>query len=142
MAQAKDGDNVKIHYSGSLNDGTVFDTSSGRDPLEFVLGSGMVIPGFDKAVSGMAPGESKKVTIPCDEAYGDRNDEMIYVVDKAELPQGIDPEPGMALEAQGPDGQPFRLNVTAVDGDKVTLDANHPLAGQDLTFEIELVEIG
>ena len=142
MAQAKNGDTVKVHYTGSLDDGTVFDSSDGREPLEFVLGSGAVIPGFEKAALDMGTGESKKFTIPCDEAYGEQNDELIYVVDQSELPDGIAPEPGMALEAQGPDGEPFRLNVTAVDNGKVTLDANHPLAGKDLTFEITLVEIG
>lgn len=142
MAQAKDGDSVKIHYTGTLDDGTVFDSSQGREPLEFVIGSGMVIPGFEKAAVGMETGDSKKFTITSDEAYGQRNDELIYVVDRSELPDNIDPEPGMALEAQGPDGQPFRLNVTAVEDTKVTLDANHPLAGMDLTFEIELVEVG
>lgn len=141
MAQAKNGDTVKIHYTGSLEDGTVFDSSAGREPLEFTLGEGAVIPGFEKAAVGMDAGEKKKFTIPCDEAYGERNEELIYVVDKSELPQGIDPEPGMALQAQGPDGQPFLLNVTAVAEEKVTLDANHPLAGKDLTFEIELVAV-
>jgi len=91
---------------------------------------------------GMSVGQSKPFTIPSAEAYGERSEELVYVVDRAELPQGVDPTPGMALEAQGPDGQPFRLNVTAVDEATVTLDANHPLAGQDLTFEIELVAIG
>ena len=142
MTQAKSGDSVCVHYTGTLDDGTLFDSSRQREPLEFTIGSGMVIPGFEKAAVGMSVGQSKTFTIPCAEAYGERSEELIYVVERTELPQGVEPAPGMALEAQGPDGQPFRLNVTAVDEGTVTLDANHPRAGQDLTFEIELMAIG
>lgn len=142
MSQAKTGDTVKIHYSGTLDDGTPFDSSAGRDPLEFELGSGQVIPGFDRAVEGMAVGEQKSVKIPPEEAYGPRHDQMIQEVPKSALPEGLNPEEGMALRAQQPDGQVINLTVTTVGDDSITVDANHPLAGQSLNFDIELVAIG
>lgn len=142
MAPAKNGDTVRIHYTGTLEDGHAFDSSLNRDePFEFVLGSGNVIPGFDKAVRGMELGEKKTFTIPVAEAYGPRDTSMVFDFPKSELPGDVDPEPGMVLEAEGEDGGQYRLTVTKVHKDSVTLDGNHPLAGKDLTFEIELLEI-
>ncbi|HEX6902909.1 MAG TPA: peptidylprolyl isomerase [Thermoanaerobaculia bacterium] len=140
MAEAKNGDTVRIHYTGTLSDGSVFDSSQGEDPLEFTLGSGQVIPGFEQAVEGMQPGEKKEVKIPSGEAYGAHNDEWVLVVDRENFPEHIEPEPGQQLELSQ-NGQSFTVTVTEVSEDSVTLDANHPLAGKDLTFELELVEI-
>ncbi|NNK32494.1 MAG: peptidylprolyl isomerase [Xanthomonadales bacterium] len=142
MSQAKAGDTVKIHYTGTLDDGTQFDTSVGREPLEFTLGSGQVIPGFEKAVEGMAVEEKKTVNIAAEDAYGPRHDQMIQEVPKSALPPDLEPEEGMALQAQGQDGQPIRLTVTAVGEDSITVDGNHPLAGKALNFDLELVSIG
>jgi len=142
MSEAKSGDTVTIHYTGTLEDGTQFDSSEGRDPLEFQLGSGQVIPGFDKAVEGMSVGEEKSVTITSDDAYGPHNEQMVQEVPKNALPANIEPEKGMALQAQGQDGQPINLTVTEVGEESITVDANHPLAGKDLKFDIELVDIG
>jgi peptidylprolyl isomerase len=141
MAQAKEGDTVKVHYTGTLSDGTVFDSSKDRDPLEFTIGSQQVIPGFEENVKGMAVGDSKTFTLNPGEAYGDRNDQMMVDVERAQMPEDIDPEVGMMLQVQGQDGSVSHVTITEVTDDKVTLDANHPLAGQDLTFEIELQEI-
>ena len=141
MSQAKAGDTVKIHYTGTLDDGTQFDSSRGREPLEFQLGSGQVIPGFDKAVDGMAVGEQKTVNIPADDAYGQRNEQMIQEVPRSQLPADLAPQEGMALQAQQPDGNVVNLRVTAVSEEAITVDANHPLAGEALNFDIELVEI-
>jgi len=141
MSQAKPGDTVSIHYTGTLDDGTQFDSSSGRDPLEFTIGTGQVIPGFDKAVEGMAVGDSKSVNIPPEDAYGPRHDQMIQDVPKTVLPDDLEPVEGMALQAQGQDGQVINLTVTAVSDDSITVDGNHPLAGQALNFDIELVDI-
>jgi len=141
MKQAQAGDTVRIHYSGTLNDGTQFDTSEGSDPLEFALGSGMVIAGFDKAVEGMAVGESKSVKIPPDEAYGPRHEQLVQEVPKSALPDDIAPAVGMQLQGKSADGQVMNLVVTGVGDEEITVDANHPLAGEELTFDIELVEI-
>lgn len=141
MSQAKSGDTVKIHYSGTLTDGTQFDSSEGRDPLEFAIGAGAVIPGFEKAVEGMAVGESKSVTIDPDDAYGPRHDQLIQQVPNSALPEDVEPAIGMQLQGQSPEGQVMNLTVTAVEDDAITVDANHPLAGEALTFDIELVEI-
>ena len=141
MSQAKAGDTVRVHYTGKLDDDTEFDSSAGRDPIEFALGSGRVIPGLDKAVEGMAVGETKSVRIPAEEAYGPRRDELIQEVPKDALPQDISPTVGMPLQAQGSDGQVMKLVVTAVAEQSFTVDANHPLAGHALNFDIELVEI-
>ena len=142
MSNAKAGDTVKIHYTGTLDDGTQFDSSAGREPLQFQLGSGQVIPGFDKAVEGMAVGDQKSVNIPAENAYGHRNEQMIQEVPRSQLPPDLAPEEGMALQAQQPDGNVVSLTVTAVSEDAITVDANHPLAGKALNFDIELVEIG
>lgn len=141
MTQAKDGDTVKIHYTGTLGDGTVFDSSSGRDPLQFTLGSGQVIPGFEEAVLGMSTGESKNVTIPSDKAYGPRNEELVMPVPRDQVPADINPEVGLRLQMSGPGGEPILVVVADVTDEQILLDANPPLAGEDLNFDIELVEI-
>ena len=141
MSQAKAGDTVKIHYTGTLSDGTQFDSSAGRDPLEFALGSGQVIPGFDKAVDGMSVGESKSVTIAPEDAYGQKHEQLVQDVPKSALPDDMEPQVGMQLQSQSPDGQVIQLVVTAVGDDTITVDGNHPLAGHELNFEIELVAI-
>jgi len=141
MNQAKNGDTVIIHYTGRLQDGTVFDSSSGREPLQFVIGSGQVIPGFDNAVTGMKKGEKKTADIPCQQAYGDRNPSMVIVVDRKHVPPEIDPEIGQRLQLGSPGGELLTVTVIKVDEENITLDANPPLAGEDLTFDIELVEI-
>ncbi len=141
MSEAKKGDSVKIHYTGTLDDGSVFDSSAGHEPLEFTLGSGQVIVGFEEAVLGMRAGESKKVTIPSDKAYGPYNEAMVIQAPRAQVPPDINPEVGQQLQMAGPDGQAVIVRVTEVTDEVVVLDANPPLAGKDLTFEIELVEI-
>mgnify|MGYP000040062243 FL=1 len=142
MSQAKAGDTVKIHYTGTLDDGSEFDSSSGRDPLEFTVGSGQVIPGFDKAVEGMAVGDQKKVRIEAEDAYGEPSDQMIQEVPKSALPDDLEPKEGMGLQARGQDGRVINLTVTEVGDETITVDGNHPLAGKPLTFDIELVSIG
>ena len=141
MATAKSGDTVRIHYTGTLDDGTEFDSSSGREPLEFALGGGQVIPGFDSAVDGMTVGENKNVTIAPDDAYGQRHEQLVQQVPRDILPEDMEPAVGMQLQSQSPDGQTMNLIVTEVLEETITVDANHPLAGQALTFAIELVEI-
>ena len=142
MAAAKKGDNVKIHYKGTLQDGSVFDSSEGREPLGFTLGSGQVIPGFDEAVMGMTTGEKKNVTIPADMAYGSRNDELVMPVPISQVPEDLNPEVGQQLQVGGPNGQPVLVTVVEITDENIMLDANPPLAGEDLTFDIELVSIG
>jgi peptidylprolyl isomerase len=141
MTTAKQGDTVHIHYSGALDDGTVFDSSAGRDPLSFTIGSGQVIPGFEEAVIGMAIDEKKNVTIPVDKAYGPRNEELIMTVPKEQVPPDLNPEVGQKLQMQGPNNTPVVVEVTEVAEEHIKLDANPPLAGKDLIFDIELVEI-
>ena len=141
MATDKSGDTVRIHYTGTLDDGTQFDSSSGREPLEFALGGGEVIPGFDSAVDGMTVGENKNVTIAPDDAYGQRHEQLVQQVPRDILPEDMEPAVGMQLQSQSPDGQTMNLIVTEVLEETITVDANHPLAGQALTFAIELVEI-
>ncbi|EPR38710.1 peptidylprolyl isomerase FKBP-type [Desulfovibrio sp. X2] len=142
MAQAKNGDVVKVHYTGKLSDGTVFDSSEGRDPLEFTLGEGMVIEGFEKAVVGLAPGEKREATFGPDEAYGSYDESLSCAVPRDQIPEHIQPEVGMMLSFTTEDGQPAHVTVTEVTDDSVTLDGNHPLAGKTLTFAVELVSIG
>lgn len=141
MSQAKSGDTVKIHYTGTLDDGTQFDSSKDRDPLEFELGKGQVISGFEKAVEGMEVGDSKSVKIEPDDAYGPRHDQLIQEVPRSALPDEIKPAVGMKLQSRSPDGRITPLTVTAVTDKSVTVDANHELAGERLNFDIELVEI-
>jgi peptidylprolyl isomerase len=141
MSQAKAGDTVHVHYTGTLEDGTQFDSSAGRDPLEFTVGSGQVIPGFENAVEGMAVGESKSVDISPEQGYGHRNEQMVQEVPKTALPDDLEPKEGMMLQAQGQDGKVVNLTVTSVAADSITVDGNHPLAGKTLNFAIELVKI-
>lgn len=141
MAEAKAGDTVKVHYRGELSDGTVFDQSTGRDPLEFTLGSGQVIPGFDKAITGMTAGEKKTVNIPAVDAYGPHREEQILTLKRDQLPPGVDVEVGQAVELTDDRGQSWPVRVAEVTPDTITLDANHELAGEDLTFHLELVSI-
>ena len=141
MTQVKSGDTVRIHYTGTLTDGTTFDSSEGRDPLEFVVGSGQIIPGLDKAMPGMAVGEKKSVNIPPEQAYGPRHDQMIQEVPISALPDDLEPQVGMGLQARRPDGAMLDLTITAVGEESITVDGNHPLAGKALAFDIELVEI-
>lgn len=164
MLLAKNGDRVRVHYTGTLEDGTVFDSSEaaqeescgcdcsssggcgtgsdcGCDPLEFVIGEGNVIPGFEKAVIGLAVGSSTKVTIPADEAYGQRHEQMVAVVERSELGEGVEPIEGQHLEVVLQDGSSMPVLITEVTDSTITIDGNHPLAGRDLTFDIKLVEI-
>ncbi|MEB3828148.1 FKBP-type peptidyl-prolyl cis-trans isomerase [Phormidium sp. CCY1219] len=142
MSQAKQGDIVKVHYTGKLSDGTVFDSSTERGPLEFTLGEGQLIPGFEQAVIGMAPGEEKTEQIPADRAYGPRREDMVVQVERDRIPQNIPLEVGQRLQIQQAPDQVIPVTVTNISDSQVTLDANPPLAGQDLTFDIQLVEIG
>ena len=142
MAQADTGQTVKVHYKGTLNDGREFDSSHQRgEPLEFTIGLDRMIPGFEAAIIGMAPGESKTVRIPSEEAYGGYQDELVRDFPRGEFPDHIEFEEGLILSADSPDGQRIRFKVLSFSEKVVTLDGNHPLAGEDLTFEIELVEI-
>lgn len=141
MSEASKGDTVKVHYTGKLEDETVFDSSREREPLEFELGAGQMIPGFDSAVVGMEPGEKKSIHIPSDEAYGPRRDDMMVTVKKEEFPENVNPKVGQQLQVKRENGHVFNVVVADIDGSDVTLDANHPLAGKDLYFDIELVEI-
>ncbi len=141
MAEAKAGDTVRIHYTGTLSDGSTFDSSEGRDPLEFKLGTGQVIPGFDKAVTGMNVGEAQTVEIPADDAYGAHDPNQQQAFPRDQVPAEIPLDIGTQLQLSGPQGQPIMVTVAEVTDTDVILDANHPLAGKDLTFKIELVEI-
>ncbi|MFC1937723.1 peptidylprolyl isomerase [Chloroflexota bacterium] len=141
MVKAESGDTVKIHYTGTLEDGTVFDTSVERDPLEFTLGQGQLIPGFEQAVIGMKIGDLKTINIPADQAYGPYRDDLILVIERDQLPEDLVPEVGQQLQITQADGEVVRVMVSDVSEATVTIDANHPLAGKDLTFEIKLIEI-
>ena len=141
MAEAKPGDTVKVHYRGSLEDGTVFDTSHGRQPLEFTIGEGQVIPGFEGAMVGMDPGDSKSVTVEPQAGYGERRRELVVDVERDRFPADLEVEVGRQVQVHQKDGSPRVATIARVDDDSVTLDVNHPLAGKDLTFDIELIEI-
>ena len=141
MAQAQNGDTVKVHYTGKLDDGTIFDTSAEREPLQFTIGEGQLISDFEQAVVGMNPGDSKTVQIPADNAYGPHLEDRIMVIDRNEFPKDLEPKVDQMLQVNQPDGNSFVVKVTDVSESKVTLDGNHPLAGQDLTFDIQLTEI-
>lgn len=138
MAQADNGSKVNVHYTGTLDDGTVFDTSQDREPLQFTLGQGQVIAGFENAVVGMSEGETKSITIPMEEAYGPRNEDLVLTVGRDQLPQDMEPEVGMVLQANIND-QIAHLEVVEVQEDSVVLDGNHPMAGKQLNFELTLV---
>ncbi|WP_299988238.1 peptidylprolyl isomerase [uncultured Ruegeria sp.] len=141
MTAIKQGDTVRIHYTGTLLDGKVFDSSEGRDPLEFAVGSGQIIAGLDAALPGMEIGEKKRVEIACVDAYGPINPGMRQQIPREGIPDDIPLEPGTQLQMQTPDGQAIPVTVVEVDEATVTMDANHPLAGQDLIFDIEIVSI-
>jgi len=141
MAKAKTGDTVKVHYTGKLNNGDVFDSSVDADPLQFTIGQKQMIPAFEEAMIDMEPGEKKTIEIPADGAYGQPSDNMIQTVERGMLPAEIELKVGLQLTAQDPTGHPFVVTVTKFDDESVTLDGNHPLAGEDLTFDVELVEI-
>jgi len=141
MTKAKNGDTVKVHYTGKLTGGEVFDSSVNAEPLQFTLGQQQVIPGFEDAVVDMQPGETKTIEIAADDAYGQAREELKQTVQRSMLPDEIDLKVGMQLTAQNQNGQPFTVTVAEFDDDNVTLDGNHPLAGKDLTFDLELVEI-
>ena len=141
MQQVKKGDTVKVHYHGRLTDGTTFDSSAGREPLEFEVGSGMVIRGFDEGVTGMAVGDKKTISIPSEEAYGPRQEEMVIEFPITNFPPDIKPEVGMTLNMHTENGQELPVVITAINEEAVTLDANHPLAGQELVFDLEMVDI-
>ncbi len=139
MTQAKNGDTVKVHYTGTLDDGSQFDSSVGSEPLEVTLGGGQVIPGFELGIAGMQVGETKQVHIPAEEAYGPRHEELIQTVHRDQLPEDANIEVGMQFQVDGNQG-PMILTVTNVTPDSATLDGNHPMAGNNLNFELELVE--
>jgi len=141
MQQAKKGDKVKVHYHGKLTNGETFDSSAGREPLEFEIGAGSVIKGFDEGVSGMKVGEKRTINIPVDEAYGQRSEDMLIEFPKDRFPKDMEIKEGMQLMMSNGTGQNIPVIVTDVKDDAVILDANHPLAGEDLIFDIELVEI-
>jgi FKBP-type peptidyl-prolyl cis-trans isomerase 2 len=141
MAEAKTGDKVQVHYTGTLNDGSTFDSSQGREPLEFTLGQGMVIPGFENGVLGMSPGDKKTVEIPADQAYGPHRPELVIEVEKTAFPEDMELEIGLQLAMSTQDGQQLPVQVVEFDDTNVKLDANPPLAGKDLTFALELVAI-
>ncbi|MCW9707406.1 FKBP-type peptidyl-prolyl cis-trans isomerase [Fodinibius salsisoli] len=143
MSKVKDGDTVKVHYTGKLtDDGTVFDSSQEREPIEFTLGEGQLIPGFEKAVIGLEEGDSTTVEIDSEDAYGERREDLELEVAKDDLPDNVDPQVGMQLQMQQQEnGRAIPVQITAVEDDFVQLDANHPLAGKDLTFDIELIEL-
>ncbi|WP_299389903.1 peptidylprolyl isomerase [uncultured Gelidibacter sp.] len=141
MSQVKKNDTVKVHYTGKLTNGQVFDTSLEREPLEVTIGEGKLIPGFENAILDMKVNEKKTVEIAKEEAYGDVQQELFHQVQKEQLPQDIQPEVGMGLASKGPDGTEHQFRVVDVKDDHIVVDGNHPLAGQDLVFELELVEI-
>ncbi|MBJ6369388.1 FKBP-type peptidyl-prolyl cis-trans isomerase [Snuella sedimenti] len=141
MSQVKENDTVRVHYTGKLTNGQVFDSSLEREPLEFTLGQGMLIPGFEKGVIDMKVNEKKTVNIPVAEAYGEVRQELFYEVKKEQLPQEMTPEVGMGLASKNPDGTEVQFRVAEVHENHIIVDANHPLAGQDLIFDLELIEI-
>ena len=142
MSEAKSGDFVHVHYTGKFDDGSVFDSSEGRDPLTFQLGKGMVVPGFEKAIVGMSVGEKRTTEIPAAEGYGPRLDQLVFTVPRENLPPGYDPQEGEVMRMETRDGRQMDVMVIHADPSTVKMDGNHPLAGKDLTFDIELVKIG
>jgi FKBP-type peptidyl-prolyl cis-trans isomerase 2 len=141
MQQAKRGDKVHVHYRGTLDDGSEFDSSEGGEPISFTIGEGEVIAGFENAIEGMAPGEKKTERMEPNDAYGDHRNELVFTVGREQMPEGDEVEVGDMLQVGFPDGRDATVTVTAVENGEVTLDANHPLAGKPLTFELELVSI-
>lgn len=142
MSQVKANDTVKVHYTGSITaNGEIFDSSLDREPLEFTLGQGMLISGFENGVLNMKVNEKKTINIPKEEAYGVVREELFQEISKQELPPDLEPQVGMGLVSRGPNGQEYQLRVAQVNENSIVVDANHPLAGHDLTFELEVVEI-
>jgi len=141
MEKVKDNDKVSVHYTGTLQDGEVFDSSKDREPLSFTVGEGQMIPGFENAVKGMALNEKKSVTISPDDAYGEQRPEMVQKISKTQLPPDLNPQVGQQLASQLPSGEQIIVTVKEITEEDITIDANHPLAGKELTFEIEVVEI-
>lgn len=141
MSLVKENDTVKVHYTGKLSNGQIFDSSLEREPLEITLGKGMLIPGFEKGMVNMKVNEKKTINIPVEEAYGDVRKELFHEVKKDQLPKEITPEVGMGLSSKNPDGSEVQFRVAEVKEDHIIVDANHPLAGQDLVFDLELIEI-
>lgn len=141
MSQVKENDTVKVHYTGKLEDGQIFDSSLEREPLEFTLGQGQLIPGFENGILNMSVNQKKTIQIPSAEAYGQVQDELFQEIPKKELPEDIKPEQGMGLVSKTPDGREIQLVVSEVKDDSIVVDANHPLAGKDLIFDIEVLEI-
>jgi peptidylprolyl isomerase len=141
MTQAKNGDTVRIHYIGKLTDGTEFGSSAGQPPLEFVIGSGQVLSGLEKQIDGMELGSSQTLTVPAEEAYGEHDPSKVQVVPRSAVTAGVDVQPGQQLQATTRDGGTLAFVVTNVDDQKITVDANHPLAGRDLVFDVQLVDI-
>ena len=141
MAQAKAGDTVRVHYEGQLSDGTIFDSSLEREPIEFILGQDKVIPGFEQAVIGMEVGESKDVSIPPEDGFGEYSEDLVVNIEKSILPPDINPELGMQLEVSSEEETPRVFTIAEIAEDSVTLDGNHPLAGEEIAFKIELLEI-
>ncbi len=141
MSQAARGDTVRVHYTGKLEDGSVFDTSADRDPLEFTIGAGQTIAGFDEAVVGMETGDSKTTTVPADRAYGARREDMVVAVERERLPNKFQAAVGDRLQTRLDTGQVIEMTILELTDEQVVLDANHPLAGKDLTFDIQLIEV-
>ncbi len=141
MSQVKENNTIKVNYTGKLSNGQIFDTSEGKEPIEFVLGQGRLIPGFEKGLIDMKLNEKKTIEIAKDQAYGDVNDNLIQEVNKTELPQDMEPKVGMGLVSKSPDGKEINLMVVEVKDESIVIDGNHPLAGHDLIFDVEVVEI-
>ena len=141
MSKVKDGDTVKVHYTGKLENGDVFDSSREKEPFEFTVGDKAVIPGFEKGVVGMGVGDTKTIEIPPEEAYGAKQDELVVVVNKSDFPEDITPSVGQRLQIKQQDGHPVIVTITDLTEDSITLDANHPLAGYTLFFDVEIVDI-
>ncbi len=138
--KVKKGDTVKIHYTGKQKDGKVFDSSHSREPLEFEIGKGMIIPGLEEAIEGMEVGEKKDVSLEADEAYGQRDEKLVVEVPREKLPEGLEPQKGMPLRVKNAEGRDMQVVVADVDESIIKIDANHPLAGHDLDFEVEVVD--
>lgn len=141
MSQVKENDTVKVHYTGKLKSGEVFDSSKDREPLEFTLGQGMLIPGFENAVIDMKVNDKKTVEVPMTEAYGDVKKELFHKVENEQLPEEVKPEIGLGLVSKDAQGNEHQFRIVEVNDDNVVVDGNHPLAGQELVFDLELVEI-
>jgi peptidylprolyl isomerase len=141
MALAKEGDMVKVHYTVKLGDGTIIGSTTNHEPLQFTIGEGQILPGFEQAVVGMNPGESKTIEVPADQSFGPHLDEMVVVIDRARLPGDFNPKIGEQVQFRQEDGQIATVLVTDVSGSSITIDANHPLSGKDLTFDIQFLEV-